>query len=81
MRILSETWELIKAKLRLGLSPEHVSGWLSRQHAIQVNHEWIYRNILTDKQAGAICIVICAAKRNGANVTAAMTGAASCQTG
>ena len=30
MRILSETWELIEAKLRLDWSPEQVSGWLSR---------------------------------------------------
>lgn len=52
MRIWSETWELIEAKLRLDWSPEQVSGWLSRQHAIQVSHEWIYQYILTDKQAG-----------------------------
>ena len=36
MRIWSETWELIEAKLRLDWSPEQVSGWLSRQHASQV---------------------------------------------
>jgi len=51
-RILGETWELIETKLRLDWSPEQVSGWLKRYHAIQVSHEWIYQHILVDKQAG-----------------------------
>lgn len=51
-RISAETWELIKTKLRLDWSPEQVAGWLNRQHAIQVSHEWIYQYILADKQAG-----------------------------
>jgi IS30 family transposase len=51
-RILGETWELIETKLRLDWSPEQVSGWLKRYHAIQVSHEWIYQHILADKQAG-----------------------------
>ena len=40
-RISGETWELIETKLRLDWSPEQVSGWLHRQSAIQVSHEWI----------------------------------------
>jgi transposase, IS30 family len=52
MRILPETWELIETRLRMDWSPEQISGWLSRQYAIQVSHEWIYQYILADKQAG-----------------------------
>jgi transposase, IS30 family len=51
-RISAETWELIETKLRLDWSPEQVSGWLIRHHAIQVSHEWIYQHILADKRAG-----------------------------
>ena len=51
-RIMPENWEMIEAKLRLEWSPEQVSGWLHRHHAIQVSHEWIYQYILADKQAG-----------------------------
>jgi IS30 family transposase len=52
VRIMPEIWEIIEAKLRLEWSPEQVSGWLQRRHAIQVSHEWIYQHILVDKQAG-----------------------------
>lgn len=52
--ILQETWEKITSKLRLDWSPEQISGWLSRQYALQVSHEWIYQYILADKQAGGI---------------------------
>lgn len=51
-RILPETWDKIETKLRLDWSPEQVSGWLSKYHAIQVSHEWIYQHILMDKQRG-----------------------------
>jgi IS30 family transposase len=51
-RISGEVWELIETKLRMDWSPEQVSGWLNRHHAIQVSHEWIYQHILADKQAG-----------------------------
>jgi IS30 family transposase len=52
IRILPETWEMVETRLRLDWSPEQVSGWLHRHHAIQVSHEWIYQYILVDKQAG-----------------------------
>ena len=52
IRILPETWEMIETRLRLEWSPEQVSGWLHRHHAIQVSHEWIYQYILADKQSG-----------------------------
>jgi len=51
-RIMPEIWEMIETKLRLEWSPEQVSGWLQRHHAIQVSHEWIYQHILVDKQRG-----------------------------
>jgi IS30 family transposase len=51
-RILPETWDQIETKLRLDWSPEQVSGWLNRYHAIHVSHEWIYQHILMDKQVG-----------------------------
>jgi IS30 family transposase len=51
-RIQSETWALIEAKIRMDWSPEQISGWLLKQHNIQVSHEWIYQHILSDKQAG-----------------------------
>jgi IS30 family transposase len=51
-RISAETWKLIETKLRFNWSPEQISGWLNRHHAIPVSHEWIYQYILADKQAG-----------------------------
>jgi IS30 family transposase len=52
IRIWPETWGMIKTKLCLDWSPEQISGWLSRHHAIQVSHEWIYQYILADKHGG-----------------------------
>jgi IS30 family transposase len=43
---------MIEAKLRLDWSPEQVSGWLGRTHAIRVSHEWIYQYILMNKLMG-----------------------------
>ena len=51
-RISEELWNWIETKLRLDWSPEQVSGWLRRHHAVRVSHEWIYQYILADKQAG-----------------------------
>jgi len=52
IRILPETWEMVETKLCLDWSPEQISGWLSKHHAIQVSHEWIYQHILADKHLG-----------------------------
>ena len=43
-----ETRVMIETRMRLDWSPEQISGWLSRQHALQVSHEWIYQYILAD---------------------------------
>jgi IS30 family transposase len=51
-RILQETWDTIEAKLRLDWSPEQISGWLYRNQAFRVSHEWIYQYILADKRMG-----------------------------
>jgi len=52
VRILQETWDVIDAKLCLDWSPEQISGWLLRNQAIRVSHEWIYQHILADKLMG-----------------------------
>ena len=52
IRIMPETWAVIEAKIRLDWSPEQISGWMKRQLAIQISHEWIYQYILADKHAG-----------------------------
>jgi len=50
-RLMPETWAVIEAKIRQEWSPEQISGWLKRNLAIQVSHEWIYQYILADKHA------------------------------
>jgi IS30 family transposase len=52
VRIQPETWKMIEDKLKLDWSPEQISGWLNRVHAIHVSHEWIYQYILMDKRWG-----------------------------
>ncbi len=51
-RILPEAWAVIEAKIRMDWSPEQISGWLRKDQAIQVSHEWIYQYILADKGMG-----------------------------
>jgi IS30 family transposase len=51
-RIMSKTWMLIEAKIQLDWSPEQIAGWLKRQKAVEISHEWIYQYILADKHAG-----------------------------
>jgi IS30 family transposase len=52
VRIQPETWKMVEDKLRLDWSPEQISGWLVKKHAIRVSHEWIYQYILMDKHMG-----------------------------
>jgi IS30 family transposase len=51
-RIKAETWMLIEVNLRQEWSPEQISGWLKRNVAVEISHEWIYQYILADKRAG-----------------------------
>lgn len=51
-RILQSAWRLIEHLIRNDWSPEQISGWFKQRGPVQVSHEWIYRFILADKQAG-----------------------------
>jgi IS30 family transposase len=44
--------ELINHYIRLDFSPEQVSGYLFREHSLQISHETIYKHIYADKKAG-----------------------------
>jgi len=43
---------MIEDKLKLDWSPEQISGWMGRNQAIRVSHEWISQYILMDKRLG-----------------------------
>ncbi len=51
-RIKPGIWLLIEAKIRQEWSPEQIAGWLKRQVAVEISHEWIYQYVLVDKHAG-----------------------------
>ena len=51
-RIAAETWELVEEKIELDWSPEQISGWLHKNKAIEISHEWIYQYVYADYQAG-----------------------------
>jgi IS30 family transposase len=43
---------LIEERIRFGLSPEQVSGWLKAVHGICISHERIYQHVWEDKRKG-----------------------------
>lgn len=51
-RINAKTWAIVEEKIRQDWSPEQVSGWLKRNTAIRISHEWIYQYIYADKRVG-----------------------------
>lgn len=51
-RLGEATWQRVERLLREDWSPEQISLWLRQEEGIYINHEWIYRHILRDKQAG-----------------------------
>lgn len=51
-RIMAETWQLVEEKIGLDWSPEQISGWLRKNKAIEISHEWIYQYVYADYQAG-----------------------------
>jgi len=51
-RIASQTWKLVKEKLRLDWSPEQIANWLKKHDYARVSHEWIYQYVYADKRAG-----------------------------
>jgi len=51
-RITEGTWTKVAEKINRQWSPEQISGRLALEGAATVSHEWIYRRIYRDKQAG-----------------------------
>jgi transposase, IS30 family len=52
VKMTSELVELIDKLLREDFSPEQISGFLAKNHNIQICHETIYQHILLDKAQG-----------------------------
>jgi len=51
-KISHETWNLVEKLVRFDFSPEQLSGYLKRTEIATISHEWIYRYLHVDKQAG-----------------------------
>jgi len=51
-RLPQEAWQQVETLLRQTWSPEQISGRLKSEHGITLSHEWMYRYIYQDKQAG-----------------------------
>jgi IS30 family transposase len=51
-RLADGDWGRVEGLLRLGWSPEQVSGRLEREGGLRVSHEWIYQHVYADKRAG-----------------------------
>ena len=51
-RIAPGTWERVESLLREDWSPEQISGWLSGEQGLRVNHEWVYQCVYADKRRG-----------------------------
>ena len=51
-RLTGEDWQVVELLLREDLSPEQVSGLLSRDGALEISHETIYKHIWWDRRRG-----------------------------
>lgn len=51
-RIAASTWQEVEEKLQQDWSPEQVSGWLGKNKAVVISHEWIYQYVYADYRAG-----------------------------
>lgn len=51
-RITAGIWQMVEDKLQQDWSPEQISGWLCKNKAIQISHEWIYQYVYADYRAG-----------------------------
>ena len=51
-KISQETWSLVEKLVRFDFSPEQISGYLKRTETVTISHEWIYRYLRVDQQAG-----------------------------
>jgi IS30 family transposase len=47
-----QQWSHVDAYLRLGLSPQQISGRLLLEHALHISHECIYQHVYQDKAEG-----------------------------
>lgn len=47
----TQQWSQVHSYLRLGLSPEQVSGRLKEERELRISHECIYQHIYSDKRA------------------------------
>jgi transposase, IS30 family len=44
--------EQVESLLKIDLSPEQISGYLAKDHQINISHETIYQHVLSDKRSG-----------------------------
>jgi len=51
-RIDGSTWVFIERLIRQDWSPEQIHSWMKENMDMTVSHEWIYRYIIQDKNAG-----------------------------
>ena len=51
-KMTAERWGEVETKLALQWSPEQISGRLRLEGEFTVSHEWIYRRVWADKEAG-----------------------------
>ena len=51
-RIAKSAWQVVEEKLQQDWSPEQISGWLLRNEAVYISHEWIYQYVYADYRAG-----------------------------
>ena len=52
VRFLESVKEQVESLLKIDLSPEQISGYLAKDHQINISHETIYQHILSDKRSG-----------------------------
>jgi len=52
VKMTEEVIRLVESKIREEFSPEQVSGWLLKEHGIELSHERIYQHIWADKRNG-----------------------------
>ena len=52
VKMTAEVMLIIEERIRFGLSPEQVSGWLKRVHGIAISHERIYQHVWEDRRKG-----------------------------
>ena len=54
----TQEWGQVDSYLRMGLSPEQVSGRLKAEDTLHISHECIYQHVYEDKRAGGKLIAL-----------------------